>query len=134
MTEEYAIVFDGGSRGNPGPAYGSYRVSPWPPDETRLIRLEFGPATNNQAEYLTLLAALDALEAFLAGRGASTHQVVLEVKGDSQLVFNQLDGTWRVKSGELRPLYERAARLLAAFLKVNLNPVPRSDIVEILGH
>lgn len=134
MTDRYEIVFDGGSRGNPGPAYGSYQVSPWPPSESKTVRLELGTATNNQAEYLTLLSALDALEAFLEGRGSTTHQVELEIRGDSQLVLNQLDGQWRVKSADLRSLYERAARLLAAYPKVKFTHVPRSKVVEVLGH
>lgn len=134
MSQGYLIVFDGGSRGNPGPAYGSYRISPWPPSEGRTVRLEFGTATNNQAEYLTLLSALDVLGAFLEGRGESTHQIGVEVMGDSQLVLNQLQGEWRVKSAELRALHERAARLLAAYPEVVFTHQTRAEIVEVLGH
>lgn len=134
MTDRFVIVFDGGSRGNPGPAYGSFRISPWPPSESKTVRLELGTATNNQAEYLTLLSALDALEAFLEGSGRSTHQVELEIRGDSQLVLNQLEGQWRVKSADLRSLYERAARLLAAYPEVKFMHLPRSKVVDVLGH
>lgn len=134
MGESYRIIFDGGSRGNPGPSYGSYRITPWPPEDGKTVRLSFGPATNNQAEYLTLLAALDALQAFLEGSGETTHQTAIVIEGDSQLVLKQLEGEWRVKSSDLRELYERAARLLAGYPSVELNQLPREQVVEILGH
>jgi ribonuclease HI len=58
---DYIVIFDGGSRGNPGPGYGSYRLRTRDGRED-VRRLEFGEAmTNNEAEYRTLIAALDDL-------------------------------------------------------------------------
>ena len=58
-------MFDGGSLGNPGRGYGSYIL--FGPDslieKQKLDYADHGPAvTNNQAEYLTLINALESLE------------------------------------------------------------------------
>ncbi|MGL4651189.1 MAG: hypothetical protein ACRC1H_17415, partial [Caldilineaceae bacterium] len=43
-----AIVFDGGSKGNPGEGYGSYQLR-WPGVQPQLVRLQFGSNyTNNE--------------------------------------------------------------------------------------
>ena len=56
---ELNVVFDGGSRGNPGQGYGSYMVQS-PGRKPVVKRAEFGPNyTNNQAEYESLLACLN---------------------------------------------------------------------------
>jgi ribonuclease HI len=57
--------------------------------------------SNNQAEYLALLALLDE---YVAAGG----QGPLLVRGDSQLVILQMTGEWRVRHPGLLPLYERA--------------------------
>ena len=54
---DYTIIFDGGSRGNPGEGYGSYELRTRA--ERQIERLTFGDhVTNNEAEYRTLIAAL----------------------------------------------------------------------------
>ncbi len=56
-----AIIFDGGSKGNPGYGYGSYALR-WPGQAQQIVQLQFGDnVTNNEAEYDTLLAALEAV-------------------------------------------------------------------------
>ena len=67
----FEIVFDGGSLGNPGRGYGSYIL--FGPDDLiekkKLDYADHGPAvTNNQAEYLTLINALESLSAKLGDR------------------------------------------------------------------
>ena len=55
------IIFDGGSKGNPGQGYGSYTLR-WPGAQQQIVRLRFGDrVTNNEAEYDTLIAALEAV-------------------------------------------------------------------------
>ena len=96
--------FDGGSRGNPGPAgYGAYIV-----DDAGTVLAELsgalGTATNNVAEYNGLLAAL---------QWAADHDLTeLTVKGDSLLLIEQMRGNYKVKNAGLQPLHARA-RLLA---------------------
>lgn len=131
---DYLLVFDGGSRNNPEFGYGSYLlITPEGPLAPR--RLEFGRGvTNNQAEYMALVAGLRELPAILEASGRQQGEVALEVRGDSSLVINQLLGRWRVRHPGLRPLYEEARRLLSGFRWVRLVWTPRARSVELLGH
>jgi ribonuclease HI len=131
---EYEIVFDGGSRGNPGPAYGSYVLQEKGKPKARPVRLEFGQATNNEAEYLILIAALENLLSILEAQDLSSARVALDIKGDSQLVIKQLQGEWKAKKARLRALRDRVHNLLMHFQKVELTHQKREESVEILGH
>jgi ribonuclease HI len=127
----WAVVFDGGSLGNPGRGYGSYRLrcgdGPW----LAAVRLEHGArVTNNEAEYRTLIAALEALLAQLPDPAATA----VEVFGDSQLVLRQLDGQWRVRAGNLVADHAQARSLLARFGAARLTWQPRAASVALLGH
>ena len=133
-SQSYAIVFDGGSRGNPGPAYGSYRIRPWQSREGKITRLKFGRGTNNEAEYWTLQAALRGLLSFLDGREDDPAHVNLEIRGDSQLVIRQLSGQWKAKNPRMRRLRDETQGLLKSFGKVHLVHHPREESVSVLGH
>lgn len=129
---DYLLVFDGGSRGNPGAGYGSYAIF----DATGAgftIRLSFeaGPLTNNEAEYQTLLAALRDLGRRLGRRAAAT---TLKITGDSQLVLRQLAGDWEARDDRMRALRDEARAALAPFKGYRLSQRPREEIVRILGH
>ena len=64
-----------------------------------------GPkATNNVAEWSALLYGLRA--------AAALRPESLEIRGDSQLVINQLTGSWRMNAARLRPYRERCLELL----------------------
>ena len=130
----YEIVFDGGSRGNPGPSYGSFVLQEEGKPNARPVRLEFGQATNNEAEYLTLVAALENLLSILEANDQSTARVAIEIRGDSQLVIKQLQGQWKAKNARLRALRDRVHNLLMHFKKVELKHQDRDASVEILGH
>jgi ribonuclease HI len=128
------IIFDGGSLNNPGHGYGSYEltIGSEPP---RIERLDFGsPVTNNEAEYLALLHALEDALASLPKAGINPRQVKLEVRGDSQLVLKQLGGQWKVKMPHLQPLKDRGRALLDQFGKSELIWHRRSESVRVLGH
>jgi ribonuclease HI len=128
---DYLIVFDGGSRGNPGAGYGSYAVF----DGTRpapVQRLEFPDTmTNNEAEYHTLIGALSALADQLGERAAHTS---LEVRGDSQLVIQQVLGHWKAKDERMLRLRDQARAGLQHFAKWRMAAQPREDSVRVLGH
>lgn len=130
----YEIVFDGGSLGNPGRGYGSYILF-GPGDLVEKKKLDYadrGPAvTNNQAEYLTLINALESLSAQL-GTGVRTASV--SVWGDSNLVVNQVKGSWKVKNADLAPLVVRARTALDQFKSWTIRWHERSNSVRYLGH
>jgi probable phosphoglycerate mutase len=94
---------DGASRGNPGPA--SYAVVLRDPAGKIALELakNIGRETNNVAEYFALLAALDY---------ATSHNIAaLRVRSDSELLVRQMQGRYKVKSADLKPLHERASKL-----------------------
>ena len=134
MTD-YTIVFDGGSRGNPGQGYGSYTLRRDQDGRVRLRRLRFGDqVTSNQAEYQALIAALEDLIGTIEKAGRSPADFSIEIRGDSRLVLNQLDGKWKTKSLNLMPLRDRAGELLAELGSYELTWQPREESVKILGH
>lgn len=94
---------DGASRGNPGPA--AYAVVMRDPNGHVILELgkRFGRDTNNVAEYYALLAALDY---------ATSHGITaLRIRSDSELLVRQMQGRYKVKSADLKPLHERALKL-----------------------
>src|ERR1700722_5600471 len=109
MTEELTLNFDGGSRGNPGPAGIGVVISA--SDGTSLITLGrfIGTATNNVAEYTALIVGLEQLARLGARR--------IVIRGDSELIIKQMRGEYRVKNPGLRPLYEKVKSLVARFEK-----------------
>jgi ribonuclease HI len=130
----FTITFDGGSLGNPGVGYGSYSID-GPGIASEVTRLEFSPngevVTNNQAEYRTLIAALEDLRAKLGSQAKGARVVV---HGDSKLVIEQVSGRWKIKNAELRPLAVQARDVIASFGKVDLIWHQRSNSVDRLGH
>jgi ribonuclease HI len=99
----YVANIDGASRGNPGPA--SYAVVLRDPEGKIALELakNIGRETNNVAEYFALLAALDY---------AASHNIAaLRVRSDSELLVRQMQGRYKVKSSDLKPLHERATKL-----------------------
>lgn len=136
MTEfDYTIIFDGGSRGNPGQGYGSYQITRARDGKSRVRRLEYpGRTTNNEAEYMTLIEALAELTVGIEKGGHAPHDFSVEVKGDSQLVINQVGGQWKVSQAHLQPLRDRAQALLRQFGRSKLTWHRRAKSVEVLGH
>jgi ribonuclease HI len=107
MDEVITVQFDGGSRGNPGPAGIGVVLSA--ADGTPLVTLGrfIGRATNNAAEYAALITGLQEAKKLGAKRVA--------VRGDSELIVRQMRGEYKVRNADLRPLYEQAQALLREF-------------------
>lgn len=132
---DYAITFDGGSIGNPGPGYGSYALMRVSDGKSDLVRLDFGRAmTNNEAEYETLIAGLQALVERIEAAGRSPGDFSVEVRGDSALVIHQVQGDWKTKDERMRLLRNRVRELLARFKDYRLTLQGRDDSVRVLGH
>ena len=107
MDELITLQFDGGSRGNPGPA--GIGVVLRAEDRTPLVTLGrfIGRTTNNVAEYQALITAME--EALKLGAKN------ILIRGDSELVIKQMKGEYRVKHPDMKPLYDQAQTLLAQF-------------------
>lgn len=115
------IYTDGASRNNPGKSASGYLVLD--KDDERLLEKSFynGIKTNNEAEYLAIIAALQAV-AHEYGYG-----IELTLHSDSKLAVSQLKGEFKVKSHELKKLHEEALGLLGKFDSYSLVNVPRED-------
>lgn len=75
--------------------------------------------TNNIAEYTAVIRALEW------ARSQGYRRVA--VRGDSQLVIRQLRGEYRVKSPNIKELYEKAKSLLKSFEKAEPEWVRREE-------
>ena len=107
MDEQLTLEFDGGSRGNPGPA--GIGVVVRAADGTPLVTLGrfIGRATNNVAEYRALITAMEEARKLGATR--------IVIRGDSELIIKQMKGEYRVKHPDMKVLYEEAQDLIAQF-------------------
>lgn len=108
MSDSDAILIhtDGASRGNPGAAAFAYIIER--DNETIAEAGCLGQMTNNQAEYTALVRALE--HALQLG---AEQRVILH--SDSELMVKQMRGEYKVKSEELRDLFDRARRLAGQF-------------------
>jgi probable phosphoglycerate mutase len=130
---DYVVVFDGGSEGNPGRGFGSYAILAHGRSEVR--RLSFGDdMTNNEAEYATLLRALEDVQARIERASQSPGEFSLEVRGDSALVLKQVAGDWRAKDERMRQWRDSARRALQRFKANRITLQPRAESVRMLGH
>ena len=113
------IHVDGGSRGNPGPAAGAAVISS--PDGERLAAATelLGVASNNVAEYRGLLLGLRRARELGADE--------VEVVNDSELVAKQLNGVYKVKHRDMRPLHAEALAALREFERWSIRSVPRAE-------
>jgi ribonuclease HI len=113
------VHVDGGARGNPGPAAAAAVVST--PDGEVLDEAHelLGVVTNNVAEYRGLLLGLDRARAL----GATE----VEVVNDSELVAKQVNGAYKVKHADMKPLHAAAMRALAQFERWRMRSVPRAQ-------
>ena len=118
MLERLLLYSDGGARGNPGPAATAFLVVA---EAGQIIKADscfIGKATNNQAEYKALIAALEYAKAFKA------QEVTCNL--DSELVGKQLKGEYSVKNLELHKLWRKAEELKKGFKKICFVNVPRT--------
>jgi len=75
--------------------------------------------TNNVAEYYGLIAAMDY---------AQSHSIrALRIESDSELLVKQMRGQYKVKSEDLRPLFERAQKMSKAFDSFRIEHVYREQ-------
>jgi ribonuclease HI len=107
MDETLTLEFDGGSRGNPGPA--GIGVVVRAADGTALVTLGrfIGRATNNVAEYRALITAMQEAQKLGATR--------VKITGDSELIIKQMTGVYRVKNPDMKVLYDEAQQVIRQF-------------------
>lgn len=126
--ETLTLEFDGGSRGNPGPAGIGCVVRA--ADGTPLLTLGryIGKATNNVAEYQALITVMAEAKRLGAKR--------IKIRGDSELVVRQMTGVYRVKHPDLIPLYREAKALFDSFdaATIEHNYRNKNELADRLGN
>jgi ribonuclease HI len=116
------VHVDGGARGNPGPAAAGAVIST--PQGEVLDRAHelLGIATNNVAEYRGLLLGL--------ARARALGATEVEVVNDSELVAKQVNGVYKVKHADMKPLHAAAKAALGDFERWSIRSVPRAQNAE----
>jgi ribonuclease HI len=113
------VHVDGGARGNPGPAAAAAVLSTPDGDVLDEAHELLGVVTNNVAEYRGLLLGLRRARELGADE--------VEVVNDSELVARQINGQYKVKHADMKPLHAEATQALAAFRRWSVRSVPRAQ-------
>jgi ribonuclease HI len=134
---KYYVFADGASKGNPGESsIGGIcfkdRIQNLPEfiDNGQFvfsISKRIGRKTNNEAEYLSLITALEHLK---------EHNIqTAEIYMDSELVVRQINGIYKVKKENLIPLWRRANELRKN-MDLTFSHVPRekNQIADYLAN
>jgi len=114
----FLIQADGSSRNNPGPAGIGVCVLDAAGKVLAEIAKSIGERTNNQAEYAALLEALEH---------AAPLDGPVVVQTDSELLYHQLSGRYKVRDPDLKPLVAEAKSRLARLPHVRLKLVRREE-------
>ncbi len=108
MSTTLKIYSDGGSRGNPGPSASAFVVI----DKGKIIHKEskyLEIKTNNEAEYYGVIIALEWLK---ENKHFLTNKMKVSFFLDSELVTRQIEGVYRVRVSNLKPLILKVKNLL----------------------
>ena len=121
------LVFDGGSRGNPGAGYGSYAIVKG--SQHTITRLEFGAGmTSPEAEYDTLITALKTLL-----RQEPVGATTIEVRTSSQLVVKQVKGTWKARDTRMQSRRDQVQGLLGQFKSFSITHISPEQVTASLN-
>ena len=112
------LFVDGACSGNPGEA-GIGVVVIERGKTIQNISLSIGPATNNIAEYTALIFGLQ--EALILRAD------YLQVNTDSELLYNQIKGSYKIKNTSLKSLFAQVDHLLKGFKRVEFKRIPREQ-------
>jgi ribonuclease HI len=96
---EIHVYTDGASRNNPGQSAIGIVFLDGKGDLIAEHKECIGITTNNRAEYLAIIRALEL--------GTEYCRKKVSIFSDSELVINQLNSTYAIKSKELRDLYKQ---------------------------
>ena len=120
MTLKKVVIHsDGVSRGNPGQAAIGAIIRDERGRLLASISQPIGRATNNQAEYRAIIAALEKALALGARQ--------VDLNSDSELVVRQIKGQYRVRKEALRPLYQRVKQLQSRLEGFTIKHIPRQQ-------
>ena len=125
MMSKIFIHADGGSRKNPGAAAIGILILDEEKKELESYKECIGNATNNVAEYKALLKALQL--------AAKHTRKEVHIFMDSELIINQMNGIYKIKSPELFELFQQVKDYERTFTKVIYNHVPRENKFQAMA-
>jgi len=117
LRKSLEIYIDGASQGNPGKSAVGIIICQ-DGDVKKNISKFLGEATNNVAEYMALIFALQ--EALI------DKATDVLIKTDSQLLCNQINKEFKVKNANLKPLFAQAEYLIGTFKNFKIVHIPRT--------
>lgn len=117
MSNAIIVYTDGASRSNPGHAgIGVHFI--FPDGKTKNIKQYIGKKTNNEAEYLAVITALQTAD--------KQNWKNIHIFADSQLIVKQINGEYKVKNANLIPLYNKAKSLICTLSNFKISYIPRT--------
>jgi ribonuclease HI len=119
--KKFVIYTDGGARGNPGKSAIGVYFSNLDKTYSEFI----GEGTNNIAEYKAVIFALQKAKSILGKDKAKNTEI--EIRSDSELLVNQLNGKYKIKEENLKLLFVDIWNLMQDFKKVSFTYVPREE-------
>ena len=123
MKIKRLVIFtDGAAAPNPGPAAIGAIIKDEQGKLLARISQRIGRATNNQAEYRAIIAALE--------KAVSLGAKHVEVNSDSELVVKQINGKYRVKKATLKPLYQEVNKLQSRLESFTITHISRWQNTE----
>jgi len=122
------IYTDGGSRGNPGPAAIGVLFCNENGKVFKKYSELLGEATNNEAEYKAVIFALEKFKAFFGKKLALKTDI--EIKSDSELLINQLNGKYKILDQKIQPLFLKVWNLKLDFKKIKFRLISRDKNEE----
>lgn len=129
LGEKITVYIDGSSQGNPGPSGVGvciYGKLPRSSNTKHYFARYIGIRTNNEAEYYALLYALEFLATQLSSASQDKISEII-IKTDSELLYNQMLGEYRVRDHKLKKLYTRAQNVLRKLPMVTFQLIPREE-------
>ena len=123
------IYTDGGSRGNPGAAaIGVVFCNEKKQCFKRYSEYLGDNLTNNEAEYRAVIFGLQKFKVFFGKKLAQNSEV--ELKSDSELLINQLNGEYKVLEPGIQKLFIAVWNLKTDFKKIKFALIPREKNKE----
>ena len=125
MFSKIIIHADGGSRKNPGAAAIGIIIFDEERKKLESYKECIGNTTNNVAEYKALLKALQL--------AAKHTRKEVHIFMDSELIINQMNGVYKIKSADMLGLFQEVKDYERAFTKVVYNYVPRENKFQAMA-
>ena len=122
--EKIVMYSDGGSRGNPGPAALGVYIETLDKGFGEFL----GEKTNNEAEYMAIVAGLKKIKALIGKEKAKKTKV--ECRMDSELACRQLNHQYKIENEKLKPLFFQVWNLMLDFEEVAFTHVRREKNIK----